>query len=386
VKFLQDPTNIERLKDGLKHTYTPSEEEALTAKRQIDKLRRLEKVAWMAFVQFTDPLLTWAIKDFLYPSLHGDTGAGILEVIAQACAEEKVPIKFDLSFANNGLSCDWAYVIDLDAKVLEVFKGAQKKTPGHRFGDVGEVGDTVPSFISSLTFSELQSMESEQEFLDQVNRDQHEESVAVRAFYSNMHKRYAYRSTQGNLQAGKKRTRRSASLDPEQAEGNASRPSKHMKASYPPTTPNMSLDDVLECSFSDICLFRSITDRNCHICRMGFEKVKATLYSFVEEGFKDKLQKILDQDNEIRGEEWSDQFLKGNRATGDYDPRKTHSLCLEDKWDDTIWGYLQAYIKDAEDLATKLYKQLKLTDRVKEDEELWLPRETGHRTQTEAAK
>jgi len=199
VKFLRDPGNIQRLKDGLEHTYTLSEDEALMAKRRIDKLRGLERVVWAAFVQYPDALLTSMITESLYPSLHGETGAGILEVIAQAFPEKKVPIKIELSFANDGLSCEYAYVVNLDTKALEVFSGAEGKTPGHRFGDVGKADDTVPSFISSFKFSELQGMKSKQEFVDQVNRDLHKKNVGVRATHSNIHRQYAYRSVQDNL-------------------------------------------------------------------------------------------------------------------------------------------------------------------------------------------
>ena len=166
------------------------------AKRRIDKLRRLERVAWAAFVQYPDALL---ITESLYPSLHGETGAGILEVIVQAFPEKKVPIKIELSFANYWLSCEYAYVVNLDTKALEVFSGAEGKTPGHRFGDVGKADDTVPSFISSFKFSELQGMKSKQEFVDQVNRDLHKKNVGVRATHSNIHRQYAYRSVQDNL-------------------------------------------------------------------------------------------------------------------------------------------------------------------------------------------
>src|SRR5438034_306248 len=90
MKFLRVPFNIQQLKDGLEHIYKPSEPEISAAKRQIDKLYRLEKVAWQAFVQNPDFLLTTQIMKYLCPSLHRDTGAGILEVIAQAKAERKV--------------------------------------------------------------------------------------------------------------------------------------------------------------------------------------------------------------------------------------------------------------------------------------------------------
>ncbi|KAM0717013.1 hypothetical protein Q7P37_006865 [Cladosporium fusiforme] len=48
-------------------------------------------------------------------------GAGILELVADAGGI--VEASLDLGFASNGLFCEWAYVVDLDAEVLEVYSG-----------------------------------------------------------------------------------------------------------------------------------------------------------------------------------------------------------------------------------------------------------------------
>src|SRR4051794_28441422 len=72
VKFLQYSGNIQRLKDGLEHTYEVSESAAIAARNQIDALRGLERVAWQAFLQFRSPELMWEILDYLTPSLPID--------------------------------------------------------------------------------------------------------------------------------------------------------------------------------------------------------------------------------------------------------------------------------------------------------------------------
>ncbi len=118
--------------------------------------------------------------EFLRPSLHGDAGAGILELIAQAWVEGKVQLQ--LSSANDGLFCEWAYVVDRDAEVLEVFGGVENKKPGHRFKHVGGDGDAVPLFISSFTFSKPQHIENAQEFLDRVDKVQGKNNINVRIF------------------------------------------------------------------------------------------------------------------------------------------------------------------------------------------------------------
>ena len=57
----------------------------------------------------------------LHPTLHRDTGAEVLNIINQSNAT--VPLENDIEFVKNGLSCEWAYVIDLDKNKLEVYTG-----------------------------------------------------------------------------------------------------------------------------------------------------------------------------------------------------------------------------------------------------------------------
>lgn len=56
------------------------------------------------------------------PSLARDCGAAILTVVAYA--KEKVPIVLELEYVISW-DCEWAYVVDLDKGVLEVYKGTE---------------------------------------------------------------------------------------------------------------------------------------------------------------------------------------------------------------------------------------------------------------------
>lgn len=60
-----------------------------------------------------------------YPHLHRDMGASILKYIMAQPAGLKIP--FRLNFAAESLFCEWAYVIDLDKQILEVYEGFNKK-------------------------------------------------------------------------------------------------------------------------------------------------------------------------------------------------------------------------------------------------------------------
>lgn len=149
VTFLLDPANIERLKQGLAHIYTPTVEE----QDEIGKeLNRQAKEHW-AYDQMK----------CTYPSMSRDTGGKILQVVADATAEARVPVCLELDFIHDGC-CEWAYVVDLDTEVLEVFHGLEKEREwsSERFKVVvdGAVAGRVPSLVKTFDFAELREKDS----------------------------------------------------------------------------------------------------------------------------------------------------------------------------------------------------------------------------------
>ncbi|KAK3311305.1 uncharacterized protein B0T15DRAFT_507877 [Chaetomium strumarium] len=176
-KFLSVAHNIERLRAGLDHVYYPTAEE-LEAIR--DECAAFEQ-------NLRDQGLDWGFRTNvvkeLYPTLDRETSARILSIIArptQAAEEDgaedvaeepkKFPVQLRLGFANDSLFCEWAYVVDLDQEVLEVYGGHEHKHDGHRFKDVGEPDQPVPTFVCSFTFSELYLTKSPQEFVQRISK------------------------------------------------------------------------------------------------------------------------------------------------------------------------------------------------------------------------
>lgn len=75
-------------------------------------------------------------------------GAEVLSTVAGAGERSaEVEVGFDLEFASDSLFCEWAYVVDLDGEVLEVYQGGvrwdakEASVPDQgRFKEVGVCG------------------------------------------------------------------------------------------------------------------------------------------------------------------------------------------------------------------------------------------------------
>ncbi|ATY60351.1 hypothetical protein A9K55_006524 [Cordyceps militaris] len=186
VRLLARPDLVRDLRAGLPHTYEP--DEATVQRLEADAAEplqilnhveaRLDHNGELRFSDYQewrrDPLARWApeLLDML-PSLHRDTSAAVLVLVARgASAERPLPIHRQPEFANDGLFCEWAYVVDLDTDVLEVYEGAAAKTPGHRFAHVGPDSATVPVLVLSLPFDKLDEYKNDRNaFVARINHE-----------------------------------------------------------------------------------------------------------------------------------------------------------------------------------------------------------------------
>lgn len=90
----------------------------------------------------------------LYPSLSRDTGAKILQLVADATAP--IPIVTGVEFIADTLFCEWAYVVDLDAETLEVYAGMRTGKGQSRFGELEGVKDVAgPNLMGSWVLDKL---------------------------------------------------------------------------------------------------------------------------------------------------------------------------------------------------------------------------------------
>lgn len=63
-----------------------------------------------------------------YPSLHRNTGVGILEIVASST--DTVLVNVQDEFLEDELWCEWAYIIDLDQKTLTVYANGLTEVRG----------------------------------------------------------------------------------------------------------------------------------------------------------------------------------------------------------------------------------------------------------------
>lgn len=176
LKFVSEPSNLEKLVANLDKLYTPTDDERRAigeratqlgqqANEQMLRLNQAmrdgEQFRHEAIFQICDRALR-PLK-FVCPSLSRDTGADILDVIADA--EDPVPVRSDLEFVGER-DCEWAYVVDLDAGTLEVYSQwspDHSDRPATRFHELDSVQTGADPIICGSW--KLDELPSEGEFM-----------------------------------------------------------------------------------------------------------------------------------------------------------------------------------------------------------------------------
>lgn len=164
LNFLLHSDNIERLKAGLSNIITINCGTVDEMKERIHEAAMSRNMISSKSECRCDACL----GEDSWPSLSRETGSQILQIIADSTIEKPVPIFLDLEFANDGLFCEWAYVVDLDTGVFEVFRGAEgkDKASSTRFIDIGRKHSSVPALVKSFSLSALPIKD---EFIETLN-------------------------------------------------------------------------------------------------------------------------------------------------------------------------------------------------------------------------
>lgn len=144
------------------------------------KIRRFKKAisecSWVneeehhkKFVELTGSISGWMdegqAKKYheVYPQMNRDVGGEILEGIQNLGWRE---LQNSFNFGKDSLFCEWAYVVDLDNKVLEVYKGFNKNgtTMTERWGTLNpnEDGYYGVSLLTTIPFKEATAKKMEE--------------------------------------------------------------------------------------------------------------------------------------------------------------------------------------------------------------------------------
>lgn len=100
-----------------------------------------------------------------YPLLTRDTGADILSLV-NATHKGEILLINQLAFAADSLFCEWAYVVDMDRRTLEVYKGFNEKPlpKTARFYGLKQAGDNMSrdkyhpiKMVAKFSFDDLPS-------------------------------------------------------------------------------------------------------------------------------------------------------------------------------------------------------------------------------------
>jgi len=130
------------------------------------------------------------------PTLHRDTGAKILELLAAGGGntipgrdddDVRIPTVNMLSFAG-GWDCEWAYTIDLDKDTFEIYKAGSNRRLRNRFTDVIDNAykdaEDKPCFVKLVGEYKFDALPTFEEFLEEQEPgalERHREWMARRA-------------------------------------------------------------------------------------------------------------------------------------------------------------------------------------------------------------
>jgi hypothetical protein len=117
-------------------------------------------------------------KEFMrYPQLSRDNGAAILGIIA--AADDGLELEDQSAFAADSLFCEWAYVLNLDANKLEVFKGFNKTklTATDRFFNAQKERDNEYEPVKLVKEYSLDALPTVGQMCDDCDKQEEEETA-----------------------------------------------------------------------------------------------------------------------------------------------------------------------------------------------------------------
>lgn len=109
--------------------------------------------------------------NLIYPQLNREMGCGVLQHILDS--KEEVKFRNDEEFAKDSLFCEYAYVIDLDRNVFEVYTGFNKELigAGSRFFYLQDESEEYKP-VTMIAYFDFDKLPSDEEFLEYEIKDE----------------------------------------------------------------------------------------------------------------------------------------------------------------------------------------------------------------------
>lgn len=109
------------------------------------------------------------------PQLSRNMGADILNLAATV---DGLALVDSLDFAADSLFCEWAYVIDFDQKVFEIYKGFNQGPAVGRFAHLPTESDSEYTPVTLIKSYPLDALPSFEEFITDCEPVDEEEEIA----------------------------------------------------------------------------------------------------------------------------------------------------------------------------------------------------------------
>ena len=167
LTFLREKMNEDKFKEQVRKLYFASEEELDTLWEKYGGDVALGTMENGRYKRYTED----------YPQLNRCVAAGVLEMIQNG----KVQFLTDsITFAADGLFCEWAYVIDFDKRMFEVYSGFNKQplTEGDRFYFLMDHESGDYHGIKLVAAWSLDDLPTHEEFLEATTQQEEQEEVA----------------------------------------------------------------------------------------------------------------------------------------------------------------------------------------------------------------
>jgi hypothetical protein len=116
-----------------------------------------------------------------YPQFSRDTGAGILDWVYYGNHNlEQLELSNGITFAGDGLFCEWAYVLDLDKNQLEVYKGFHQGdiNSEERFANFERGPNSKYTPVKLRQAWSLEALPSEEDFIETFRKEDVEQESA----------------------------------------------------------------------------------------------------------------------------------------------------------------------------------------------------------------